>query len=64
MILGKRWLFTIGNEAKIRLLEKGRKCPGFTGLKPLRGPETPKQVLRQTDQMRIMRYLIRACTDY
>ena len=29
MVLGKRWLFSIGNEAVIRPLEKGRKCPVF-----------------------------------
>ena len=26
----KRWLFSIGNEAEIRHLEQGRKCPVFT----------------------------------
>ena len=28
MVLGKRWLFSIGNGAEIRPLEKGRKSPG------------------------------------
>ena len=27
MVLGKRWLFSIGNWAKIRPLEMGRKSP-------------------------------------
>ena len=27
MVLRKRWLFSIGNGAEIRPLEKGRKCP-------------------------------------
>ena len=27
MVLGKRWLFSIGNGAEIRPLEKGRKGP-------------------------------------
>ena len=27
MVLGKRWLFLIGNGAEIRPLEKGRKGP-------------------------------------
>ena len=31
MVLGKRWLFLIGNGAKIRPLEKGRKSPEKSG---------------------------------
>ena len=27
MVLGKRWLFSVRNEAKIKPLEKGRKSP-------------------------------------
>ena len=27
MVMGKMWLFLIGNGAEIRPLEKGRKCP-------------------------------------
>ena len=27
MVLGKKWLFSIGNGAEIQPLEKGRKCP-------------------------------------
>ena len=30
MLLGKRWLLLIGNRAKIRPLEMGRKSPDFT----------------------------------
>ena len=30
MVLGKRWLFSIGNGAEIQPLEKGRKCPDIT----------------------------------
>ena len=30
MVLGKRWLFSIGNGAEIRPLEKGRKCPDLS----------------------------------
>ena len=29
MVLGKRWLFSFGKGAEIRLLEKGRKSPGM-----------------------------------
>ena len=29
MVLGKRWLFSIGNGAEIRSLEMGRLCPAF-----------------------------------
>ena len=29
MVLGKRWLFFIGNGAEIRLLEMGRKGPAI-----------------------------------
>ena len=32
MVLGKRWLFSIGNGAEIRPLQKGIKCPGITYL--------------------------------
>ena len=28
MVLGKKWLVSIGNGAEIRPLEEGRKCPG------------------------------------
>ena len=30
MVLGKRWLFLIGNGAEIRPLEMGRKGPGYS----------------------------------
>ena len=30
MVLGKRWLFLIGNVAEIRPLEKGRKSPDLS----------------------------------
>ena len=30
MVLGKRWLFSIGNGAEIRPLEMGRKSPDPT----------------------------------
>ena len=29
MVLGEKWLFSVGNGAIIRPLEKGRKSPGF-----------------------------------
>ena len=32
MVLEKRWLFSIGNWAEIRLLEKDRKCPEQSNL--------------------------------
>ena len=32
MVLGKMWLFMIGNVAEIRPLEMGRKGPGLTVL--------------------------------
>ena len=30
MVLGKRWLFLIGNGAEVRPLEMGRKSPAFS----------------------------------
>ena len=44
MVLGKRWLFSIANEAEIRPLEKGRKSPESTGLFKLecKGKFTPE----------------------
>ena len=32
MVLGERWLFSIGNEAEIRPLEEGRKSPVWCGI--------------------------------
>ena len=32
MVLGKRWLFLIGNGDEIRPLEMGRKSPAFTSV--------------------------------
>ena len=29
MVMGKKWLFSIGNGAEIRPLEKGRNCPDY-----------------------------------